>query len=122
MEFFRTVPIKTTEKGIQENVQFHQLEKINEDLFCLEEIDARSCKAATIWGEFTLTKDHINGGVRLTLQDCPNALSWTITTGYNPAPDEIVIHATINRTRKKPVFVEELYDFLNDTEEALKKW
>ena len=59
------------------------------------------------------------GGVRFTLLDCPNALAWTITTGYPPARDKVLIHATINRERKHEEFVEEIHDFLNDWEKGL---
>ena len=119
MEYFRVVPIKTTESEIQNFVDFSQLERINSQMFCLEEISERECIVATIWGEFTLIRENIKGGVRLALQDCPNALAWTLTTGYSPDPNALVVHLTINRTRKKPEFIEELKEFLDDTEESL---
>ena len=37
------------------------------------------------------------GGVRFSVPDCPNGLAWTVTTGYPPYPEKIVLHATINR-------------------------
>ncbi len=62
-------------------------------------------KGLTLWGEFVISYNKINGGVRFTLVDCPNALSWTITTGFSPERQKIVIHATINRTQKPDEFV-----------------
>lgn len=46
------------------------------------------------------------GGVRFWVPDCPNALAWTVTTGYPPYPERIVIHATINRTDHNREFID----------------
>ncbi len=58
-------------------------------------------------------------GVRFTLLDCPNALSWTITTGFSPEKNKIVVHCTINRTEKPTEFIEEINEFLNEWEAGL---
>jgi hypothetical protein len=55
------------------------------------------------------------------LLDCPNALSWTITTGFPPDREKIIIHCTINRIQKSTPFIEELKDFLDEWEEGLLK-
>jgi hypothetical protein len=41
-------------------------------------------------------------------------LAWTITTGYPPAREKIIVHLTINRERKQEEFVEEIQLFLED--------
>ena len=46
----------------------------------------------TLWGEFNISYDKINGGVRFALLDCPNALSWTITAGFPPEKYKIILH------------------------------
>ena len=73
----------------------------------------------TLWGEFNISYDKINGGVRFTLLDCPNALSWTITTGFPPERNKIIIHCTINRTQKPKEFIEEIDEFLDEWEAGL---
>lgn len=55
------------------------------------------CLIGGMWGEFTLRRDHIMGGARFSMLDCPNALAWTFTTGYPPDRDKLVVHLTINR-------------------------
>ena len=65
-----------------------------------------------IWGNFTVERQIINGGVRFTLPKCPNALAWTITTGFDPAPDKVVIHCTINRTEHDDEFIESIESFI----------
>jgi len=53
------------------------------------------------------------------LLDCPNALQWTITTGFPPEENKIVLHCTINRTQKSDEFIEEIEDFLIEWETGL---
>ncbi len=118
MEFFDTVDIQTTEKQIQEQINFAQLENFCPNLFVLEN-ESPAPRIGSIWGEFFLGRDEIKGGLRFSLLDCPNALAWTITTGYPPEREKIVLHFTINRTQKPAEFVEEIKDFIADWKEGL---
>jgi hypothetical protein len=77
---------------------------------------------ATLWGEFDLSYDKINGGVRFALTSCPNALAWTITTGFPPERSKLIIHATINRTQKPQEFIDEINEFLDDWEHGLSNF
>ena len=65
-------------------------------------------------------RDEIMGGVRFSMLDCPNALAWTVTSGYPPARESVVIHLTINRERKQQEFVDEIHQFMDDLEMGLK--
>jgi hypothetical protein len=67
-----------------------------------------------LWGEFTVRRERIRGGVRFTLPGCPNALAWTITTGLPPDPKNVVIHCTINRSSHDPDFIESIESFVAD--------
>ena len=119
MEFFRIIDKQTTEEFIQEKVTPKNLENFTESMFFLENSDT-NFKGATLWGEFNISYDTINGGVRFTLLDCPNALSWTITTGFPPEKTKIILHCTINRTQKPQEFIEEIDEFLNEWEAGIK--
>lgn len=77
-------------------------------------------KVGCLWGEFTLRRDKIKGGIRYSMLECPNALAWTITTGYPPAREKVVIHLTINREKKKKEFVDEINEFLDGWEAGMK--
>ena len=122
MEFFRIVGIHTSEQIIQEEMILEKLEEMTNELVLLDQIDDASANIGGIWGEFTLERSTIKGGLRFTLKECPNALAWTITTGYPPAIDSIVIHLTLNRTEKSKDFIEEVEEFLDDHCERLKKF
>ncbi|PLX23381.1 MAG: hypothetical protein C0597_01160 [Marinilabiliales bacterium] len=121
MEFFKVIDINTDEKWIQENITIENLEKITETNFVIERkgVDAL---IGTLWGEFGLSYDKINGGIRFALTTCPNALAWTITTGYPPERNKLIIHATINRNQKQQEFIDEINEFLNDWESGLLKF
>jgi hypothetical protein len=119
MEFFRVIDKQASEKRLQEKINPKSIENFTESMFFLEE-SSNNFKGATLWGEFLISYDKINGGIRFTLLDCPNALSWTITTGFPPARDKIIIHATINRTQKPNAFIEEINEFLDEWDTGLK--
>ena len=121
MEFFEIAEVGTSEKNIQEKLTLGKLEEYCEIIFPLDE-GSDQCLTGSIWGEFTLRRDLIMGGVRFSMLDCPNALAWTITTGYPPARDKMVLHLTINRTRKQAEFVEEIHLFLKDLKKGLESY
>lgn len=80
----------------------------NADIFCA-------------WGEFKVQRQIIRGGVRFTMPGCANALVWTITTGFDPAPEKVVIHCTINRPEQDDDFVESIESFVNAYKLGLEK-
>lgn len=120
MEFFRIIDKQTTEEFIQEKINPKDLEKFTDSMFLLEKRNS-NFKGATLWGEFEISYDKINGGIRFTLIDCPNALSWTITTGFPPERTKIIIHCTINRTQKPTEFIEEIDEFLDEWEAGIQR-
>ena len=122
MEFFRIVKVKTTEQIIQEYIKLNNLENISNTLFSLNDPEGNQVEIGGIWGEFTLSQSKIKGGLRFVLLECPNALCWTITTGYPPDRDSIVIHLTINRQKKHQEFIDEIEEFINDHSFCLKKF
>lgn len=114
MEFFRIVQVHTDEQTIQEKLSLDNLELMSNELFIIGDQTSSKANIGGLWGEFTLTRSEIRGGVRFALLECPNALAWTITTGFDPAPESIVIHLTINRQEKEDGFLEEVHEFLDD--------
>ena len=121
MEFFQIVDIHTTGKTIQEKLTLGNLEAFCESIFALDE-NPEVCLTGGMWGEFIVRRDVIMGGVRFSMLNCPNALAWTITTGYPPAREKLVIHLTINRERKQEEFVEEIHLFLEDLHNGLSSF
>jgi hypothetical protein len=121
MEFFQIVDVSTTQEVIQEKLTLANLEEFCGSIFMLEG-DSQVCQTGGMWGEFMVRRDLIMGGVRFSMLDCPNALAWTVTTGYPPDRDKVVVHLTINRERKQKEFIEEIYQFLEDIQLGLQKF
>ena len=119
MEFFRIIEIKTTATTIQEKIHPLTVDHFTETMLFLEKKNS-NFKGVTLWGEFLISYNKIKGGVRFALLDCPNALSWTITTGFPPEQYKIIIHCTINRFQQSAQFVKELHEFLDEWETKIK--
>ena len=122
MEFFRFVNVKTSEGHLQKSLTLNNLDKISTEIFNLEVPSERVSSIGGIWGEFTLSRTKIKGGIRFALLECPNALCWTITTGFPPELESVVIHLTINRQQKNQAFIEEIEEFLADHCARLKEF
>ena len=118
MEFFRIIDKQVSEATIQNGIRPESLNDFTESMFLLKK-ENHNFKGATLWGEFNISYDKIKGGVRFSLLDCPNALAWTITTGFPPEINKIVLHATINSTQKPDEFIEEIEEFLDEWETGL---
>jgi len=114
MEYFRIIKIKTTEDHIQKSLELNNLGEISTQLFNLDAPGEEVSNIGGIWGEFTLSRSKIKGGIRFALLECPNVLCWTITTGFHQEPGTIAIHLTINRLQINQEFNEEIEEFLDD--------
>ena len=120
MEFFRIIDKQVTQELIQDKIHPQSVEDFTETMLFIEDHN-NDFKGLTLWGDFLISYDKINGGVRFTLKDCPNGLSWTITTGYPPERNKIVLHSTINRTQKPEEFLEEIKEFMDEWEKGIKE-
>ena len=120
MEFFRIIKSKSSGESIQNHIKLNNLNELSTEIFNLVDPGDNTVSIGGIWGEFTLSRSEIKGGVRFALVECPNALCWTITTGYPPDPESVIIHLTLNRLEKNQEFVIEIEAFLDDMSEKLK--
>ena len=119
MEFFRFINKQTTEEQLQNKIHPQSIADFTKTMLFLENVD-NNFMGLTLWGEFNISYDKINGGVRFALLDCPNALTWTITNGFPPKKDKIILHCTINRIQKPIEFIKEIEEFMDEWEDGLK--
>lgn len=121
MEFFAIADIETKPETLQE-LTVRKLNQYCDDIDKLLHVENdNSADIYCVWGEFTVHRQVINGGVRFTLPNCPNALAWTITTGFDPEPEKVVIHGTINRTEHDADFIESIQSFIDSWKTGLEK-
>ena len=106
MEFFEFTDVVTSQEEIRAKVSVDTLPDYCEEV---EAVDGLEELGRVIyfrqWGRFHIRQETVMGGVRFSVPDCPNALAWTVTTGYPPCLEKIVLHATINRTEHSPEFI-----------------
>jgi len=119
MEFFTKIIKSTSEEKIQASITPRSVSDFAESMLFIEG-DNNVFKGVTLWGEFTISYNKIKGGVRFALLDCPNALAWTITCGYPPEKDKIILHCTINRTKKPIEFIEEIQELLEEWKSGIE--
>ncbi|MFZ5426105.1 MAG: hypothetical protein ACOZEN_03960 [Thermodesulfobacteriota bacterium] len=107
MEFFEFADVEASEAGIRENVTLDALPHLCAEIESVDEAEELGRVVYFIeWGRYHIRRDEVMGGVRFWVPDCPNALAWTVTTGYPPHPEKIVLHATINRTCHDQEFID----------------
>lgn len=114
MEFFKILEVRSDETEIRQQLLMDKLERFSSQLFDLGYPGDQERKVGTLWGEFTLVRTLIRGGVRMALKECPNALAWTVTAGSPPDENVTVIHLTINRKEIPEEFIKEIDEFMED--------
>ena len=111
MEFFAIAQVGLNEQAIQEQITVENMDDFCDTIAVLES-DGEMGEIDTVWGGFPVQRQKIRGGVRFALLTCPNALAWTITSGFPPAPEDVVVHGTINRTEQSEEFATSVAEFI----------
>jgi hypothetical protein len=75
----------------------------------------------TAWGEATVHRELINGGVRFSCPDSPHAMQWTITVDTTSL-GEVLIHLTTNRAGHEAEELQRLERFVSDWSVGLEGW
>lgn len=122
MEFFRIINIESSESEIKAHFTLNNIEKLSNQVFVIGDQNNEWANIGSVWGEFTLERYEIKGGLRFVLKECPNALCWTITTGFQPDKKAIILHLTINRIEKDAEFIEEIEEFLDDQSACISSY
>ena len=113
MEFYGWADIRTNPERLQQCLSLARLPEFCAGISSLvKAVNELEGEVYCLWGHFPLRKENINGGVRYTMPTCPNALAWTITTGFPPRPDQVMVHCTIARTKHDPDFIASIEEFV----------
>ncbi|BEQ16112.1 hypothetical protein [Desulfoferula mesophila] len=113
MEFFGLAEVRTDAKRLQQCLSLDRLPEFCAGISSLvKAVSEAEGEVYCMWGHFALRRENINGGVRFTMPTCPNSLAWTVTTGFPPSPERVVVHCTINRTEHDPDFIASIEEFV----------
>ncbi len=113
MEFFRELYCGLDAQALQQAMTVDSLPQHCAEIDRVISAAGERGEIYCLWGQFRVHRERINGGVRFSLPNCPNALAWTVTTGLPPKPDSTVIHCTINRREHEPDFIESIDLFMD---------
>jgi len=119
MEFYRRIAASTTAEALQERLTLSALPQWCGAVSAVDWAEGEEGEIDCLWGRFLVRREHLKGGVRFTMPECPNTLQWTVTTGLAPRPEEVVVHATIARAEHDPDFIDSIEDFLDEWEQGL---
>jgi hypothetical protein len=122
MEFFRTLAAACTAEKLQQGLTIGRLAQHCAEIDSVLSAAGEKGEIYCLWGQFRVHREVINGGVRFTLPDCPNALAWSVTTGLPPSPGSLVIHCTINRREHEPDFIESIEIFVDALQHGLRPY
>lgn len=120
MEFFAIADVASDEACLQRRLDIPALPRLCASIDTVLAHAGDTGRIYCLWGEFTVRREPVRGGVRFTLPECPNALAWTVTTGFAPAPEQVVVHCTINRTEHAADFIESIEMFVADWRQGLE--
>jgi hypothetical protein len=120
MEFFAVADVMMSPEAIREKITLAALPDYCESFALVDCLGEESCEVESIWGRFRVTRQEITGGLRFTMPTCPNCFAWTITSGLPPTPDQVVIHATFNRSAHEPWFIESMEEFVRQWQAGLE--
>ena len=119
MEFFTSATIFASATDLQHRLLIGELphwcssiEKVLRDAKSHGEIYC-------VWGVFQIQREDLHYGVRFSLNNCPYALQWTVTTGHDPNPQHTYIHLTTNRSEHDPDFIDSIKQFMDDWKTGL---
>ena len=121
MEFFTSADTEAESDLLQQRLTIRSLPDFCSAIEKVLQDQGQTGEIYCLWGQFEVHRQEINGGVRFTLPGCPNALAWTVTTSYPPAPEKISIHCTINRTSHEPDFIESIEYFVDAWRQGLEQ-
>ncbi len=122
MEFFASLPGRLTASELQTILGIASLPVLCRSIDSVLHCEGDQGRIYCVWGEFDVVRTSIQGGVRFTLLNCINAVTWSLTTDLPPDPDAIVIHLSINRREQDADFVESLAQFAQDWRVGLERW
>ena len=120
MEFYAFASMSTDSVQLQEALTITRLPDFCAAINEVFRDHGDSGEMYCLWGPFVVNREPIRDGVRFSLPGCPNALAWTVAVN-SEAPDEVVVHCTINRRKPDEEFAESIRQFVNEWTDGLER-
>ena len=121
MEIFGRAQVRIPEGDLQ---RFIDVANLPEWCASIEEVlstQGSRGEVRTTWGEATVHRELINGGVRFSCPNNPHAMQWSITANV-AKPSEVLIHLSTNRSTHEADEMERMELLVTDWRAGLEDW
>ena len=113
MEFFEEIKCESINvKQLHEMLSINDLPTLCSSINTVIRDDISEGSIYCLWGEFDINREELKHGIRFSLPNCPNALTWSITMEKNLG--SLMIHCTINKKEPDQDIIESINDFILD--------
>lgn len=121
MEVVGRVRVRISEADLQRYIDVNNLPEWCASIEAVLSSQGSRGEVCTAWGEATIHRELINGGVRFSCPDSPHAMQWTITVD-TASLGEVLIHLTTNRAGHEAEELQRLEQFVSDWSAGLEGW
>lgn len=121
MEIFNRAQVRISESDLQRYIEVGNLPEWCAAIEAVRSIQGSRGEISTSWGETTIHRELINGGVRFSCPNNPHAMQWTITS-QAANPSEVLIHLSTNRTTHEAGEQERMELLVADWRAGLEDW
>lgn len=121
MEIYGKAQVRISEADLQ---RFIDVANLPEWCASIEEVlSAQGSRGEirTAWGEATIHRELINGGIRFSCPNNPHAMQWSITSAA-ANPSEVLIHLSTNRSAHEADEQERMELLVTDWRAGLEDW
>ncbi|MDH5786359.1 MAG: hypothetical protein OEZ16_12240 [Chromatiales bacterium] len=121
MEIYGRAQVRIAEADLQRYIDVNNLPEWCASIEAVVSHQGSRGEIRTSWGEATIHRELINGGVRFSCPNNPYAMQWSITT--DPAhPSEVLVHLSTNRTAHEAQDLERMELLVTDWRAGLEDW
>jgi hypothetical protein len=121
MEIFGKARVRISEADLQRYIDVNNLPEWCAEIEAVLSHQGSRGEVRTAWGEATIHRELINGGVRFSCPNSSHAMQWTITVDAATL-GEVLIHLTTHRAAHEVAEQQRLERFVEAWSRGLEGW
>ena len=121
MELFARAQVRIPEADLQRFIDVNNLPEWCASIEAVLSSQGSRGEIRTAWGEATIHRELINGGVRFSCPNNPHAMQWTISADA-ARPAEVLVHLSTNRSAHDAEDQERMELLVADWRAGLEDW
>ena len=121
MELYARAQVRIPEGDLQRYIDVNNLPEWCNAIEEVLETHGSRGEIRTAWGEASIHRELISGGVRFSCPNNPDAMQWSITAD-KAKPSEVLVHLTTNREQHSSEDQEHMELLVADWRAGLEDW